>query len=364
VVDGEVAVYNGTTGKLIKGSSGKLAANVVTGPASVADGEVALFSGTTGKIVRQFSGTAGVGKFSTTGALTTGQILSTELSADSVHGQTLKSTVLAATDELLLWDNVTTQLRRCTISNAQASVAPRGYLSGGILSNNVTDATNDIDVTAGVCRSDDDAATIVIPAVTKQLDVAWAVGTNAGGRDTGSIANGTWHVFAIRNPTTGVCDVLFSLSVSTPTMPSGYTQKRRIGSIIRAAAAITPFSQVGDEFLRKVCSADVVNGVFNATRQLLAAGVPTGIQVMALVMVEYSASGTIYGWISSPDTTDVGVGANCFNMLALSSSTAAVFNGYIRTDTSGRIAARTDVATGSVANMFTFGWVDTRGRDG
>jgi hypothetical protein len=126
---------------------------------------------------------------------------------------------------------------------------PAWALSGLTLKNNTTDLTNDIDIAAGECRDDSNTADIKLPTViTKQLDVAWAVGTNQGGRDTGAIADNTWHVFAIRNPTTTVCDVLFSLSISAPTMPSGFTQKRRIASIIRRAAAIVRFRQFNDYF--------------------------------------------------------------------------------------------------------------------
>jgi hypothetical protein len=84
VVDGELAAFNATTGKIIKGTGGRLAANlvagpassvsgrttygdttgkliadggvlatdVVTGPATSVDGDMVLFSGTTGKVVK------------------------------------------------------------------------------------------------------------------------------------------------------------------------------------------------------------------------------------------------------------------------------------------------------------------------
>jgi hypothetical protein len=69
---------------------------------------------------------------------------------------------------------------------------------------------------------------------------------NARAADTGSIADNYWFVFVIRNPTTGACDVLFSLSLTSPTMPSGFTQKRRIGTIYRVTGTIYGFQQYGD----------------------------------------------------------------------------------------------------------------------
>lgn len=54
----------------------------------------------------------------------------------------------------------------------------------------------------------------------------------AGGLDTGSQANSTWYyIFVIYNPTTGGSTLLLSVSSHSPTMPSGYTKKRRVGAV-------------------------------------------------------------------------------------------------------------------------------------
>ncbi|MBB3234453.1 hypothetical protein [Phyllobacterium endophyticum] len=50
-VDGRIAAFDTTTGKLIK-DGGKLVADVVTGPASSVDSRMAEFSGTTGKLLK------------------------------------------------------------------------------------------------------------------------------------------------------------------------------------------------------------------------------------------------------------------------------------------------------------------------
>lgn len=50
-VDGDVVVYNGPTGKLVK-DTGLSSAQVVRGPASVVDSNIAVFSGTTGKVLQ------------------------------------------------------------------------------------------------------------------------------------------------------------------------------------------------------------------------------------------------------------------------------------------------------------------------
>ncbi len=121
----------------------------------------------------------------------------------------------------------------------------------GCALSNGTDTEHDIDVTAGKRRDLTDTVDIVLSgALTKQLDAAWAVGTDKGGLDTGAVANSTWyHVFLINDISNDVVDVLFSTSYATPSMPSGYTIKRRIGSILTEGSAnLRQFIQVGDIF--------------------------------------------------------------------------------------------------------------------
>jgi hypothetical protein len=219
----------------------------VVGPGASVDSELPLFSSTTGKVIKRCN-LSGFVKAATNGSATAqAQMGAADLATTVITGQTQKTTNLVAADEFLVNDSGAAGLRR--VSASLVNSLPRNWLSGLILANNVTDVINDVNIAVGECRDDTNVADIVIgTALVKQLDVAWAAGTNAGGRDTGSIADGTWHVFAIRNPTTGVCDVLFSLSISAPTMPSGYTQKRRIGSVIRRSAAMWLFKQYGDYF--------------------------------------------------------------------------------------------------------------------
>lgn len=87
----------------------------------------------------------------------------------------------------------------------------RGFIGGLAVTNNVADATNDLDIAAGECRADDNTLDLVLAAaLTKRLDAAWAVGTNQGALDIGTLADGTYHWYAIKRPDTGVVDVLAS----------------------------------------------------------------------------------------------------------------------------------------------------------
>ena len=103
---------------------------------------------------------------------------------------------------------------------------------------NGTDTSHDIDFTAGNFDFDDQSGQATLSAITKQIDAAWAEGTNAGGLDTGTVAADTfYYLFAIYNPTTQTSDALFSASKTSPTLPSGYTKKKYIAALYTDGAA-------------------------------------------------------------------------------------------------------------------------------
>lgn len=243
---------------------------------------------------------------------------------------------------------------------------PTGHLYGLTLSNNASDATNDIDIAAGNARDGSDTVNIVLAAaLTKRLDAAWAVGTNQGGLDTGSIANTTYHVWLIKRSDTGVVDVLFSTSASAPTMPANYDYKRRIGSIIRTGGAISSFVQDGDEFLYAGgIVADVAVTNLGTTATLYTLSVPLGLKVKAIFSgtVSNGSAGRVV-LFTSPDQLDQAPGniGQVVNQLAATGSLIGFGQIELRTDTSRRIRARSD-NTNTFLNIGTHGWIDTRGR--
>jgi hypothetical protein len=252
-----------------------------------------------------------------------------------------------------------------------ASLIP-GLLWGLTLSNNATDATNDIDVAVGTATDATAARVMKLAAgLTKRLDAAWAVGTNQGGRDTGAIADGTWHVWLIMRSDTGVVDVLFSLSASAPTMPTNYDYKRRIGSIVRASGAIRAFVQDGDRFRWSTPVSDLSAanpGVSAVTRTLT---VPTGIQVEAIVSFAIFDTGSgldTTGLLTDLAGADVTPTTTIFDIYCLSTGTddkSASTHMTVRTNTSGQIRSRISTSTAAISvEIVTKGWIDRRGRDG
>lgn len=227
----------------------------------------------------------------------------------------------------------------------------RGIISGLTLSNNVTDATNDIDIATGSAGSD--GATPVLmtlsSALTKRLDGSWAVGTGNGGLDTGAIANTTYHVWLIQRSDTGVVDALFSTSATSPTMPTNYDRKRRIGSIIRSAGAILPFVQTVDFF---DLNPAIATGSIAATTSagLATLTVPTGIKVRAKISLVSARVGANQVYVSDPAKT------HSVQDLALNGNDRAGALIECVTDTSGRVNISANASF--TVTYTTIGWTD------
>jgi hypothetical protein len=134
---------------------------------------------------------------------------------------------LATLAETLAYTDAT---RAVTPSNLPL---PTGYLYGLTLANG-TDATNDINIAAGSARDASDSYNFLLGSTyVKQIDAAWALGSAAGGLDTGSVGNSRYAIWGIGRSDTRVCDALFSLSFSSPTMPANYDFKVLIGEFTR-----------------------------------------------------------------------------------------------------------------------------------
>ncbi len=245
-----------------------------------------------------------------------------------------------------------------------------GFLFGLTLSNNTTDATNDIDIAVG--KANDDAATdmmVLVSALTKRLDATWAVGSNQGGRDTGSIANGTWHVFLIKRPDTGVVDVLFSQSATAPTMPTNYTLKRRIGSILRESGVIVEFRQDGDYFYRAALAADVAATNPGTSAVTATLSIPAGISVRAMLMaaiIDTTPTGRISLIVSALALTALTPTSSLYNVRTgpVGTGTEAVA-AYLEvlSNTSRQVRYMLDASNADIIiRLTTLGWIDHRGR--
>jgi len=246
---------------------------------------------------------------------------------------------------------------------ATIGMAIQGHRYGLTLSNNGSDATNDIDIAVGSAASDGTTPYLMTlaSALTKRLDASWAVGTNQGGLDTGSIANTTYHVWLIQRSDTGVVDVLFSTSATSPTMPTNYDRKRRIGSILRESAAIVGFKQYNKRFLRNAPKIDsTVATAF--TSETITLSIPAGISVRPIFgsQLVLAASTNVVYLVGDAD-----IGSAVFTIqqaLTAAGGLAAdriVIDAFV-SNTNRQIYQALTIAAGTVSQrqIETFGWHD------
>ncbi len=223
-----------------------------------------------------------------------------------------------------------------------------GLINGLTISNNGSDATNDIDIAAGYARDSTNTVNMILAAaITKRLDAAWAVGTNQGGLDTGLIANTTYHVWLIKRSDTGVVDVLFSASATAPTMPANYDSKRRLlGIIVRSGGSILGFSQLGDMFFwdDPVLDVDTTIGASSVSYTMRAA--PYSEAIVSSYLFKSAATPIVY--VRPLTATDTGPSDSAVALTTIGhpGSSGGVGRGQFRVllDGSSQFGARADQA--------------------
>lgn len=263
-----------------------------------------------------------------------------------------------------------------TLRNYVGGLYRSSLIDGLTLSNDPTDANNDIGIAIGVATVTDGSNWFVATlasALIKRLDATWTVGTNQGGLDTGSEATSTWyHVWLIQRSDTGVVDVLMSTSATAPTMPASYDRKRRIGAIYNNSSGnIDAFSQDGDTFLWSTRVADVSANNPGTSAVLRTLTVPLGIVVQAMwvgSIVDNSYASATYCVITSPSQTDVAANITTNANFAVSATGLTTFastaSGMTRTNTSSQIRSRLSASDADITlRMQTDGWIDPRGRN-
>lgn len=253
-------------------------------------------------------------------------------------------------------------------SGSAITTPSQGFLFGLTLSNNSTDATNDIDISVGQAAADTSPYSVMVSSsiLTKRLDAAWAVGSGNGGLDTGSIANTTYHIWLIQRSDTGVVDALFSTSATSPTMPTNYDRKRRIGSIIRESAAIVSFTQDGDIFKR--ASKLDYNSATARASALLTLSVPLGVGVYPMLtelLSTVTTNTTAINTIGSAVTGSADITVGQVNLGGTSGVSVDVgqIPAWFKTNTSAQLYFSVSViGTVQTNQITTVGWIDTRGK--
>lgn len=244
----------------------------------------------------------------------------------------------------------------------------RGYLGGYIMSTAGGSAT--MTIGAGQATDSTNAAVITLANSIAKTTGSWAVGTGNGCLDTGSITTSTWyHFFAIYRSDTLAVDVLCSLSATAPSLPAGYTHKRRIGAgKTDGSSQWIAFSQVGDEFLWSAGVLDVNTTNPGTSAVNSALSVPSGIKVYAVIrrIVTTGGGGAVTDLVSPIDQADAAPsltaapGATLYVPTSSNGATLLI----VRTDTSRQVRSRLSFSDAStISKMVTVGWIDRRERD-
>lgn len=235
------------------------------------------------------------------------------------------------------------------------AAVPSGLINGLTYANNGSDAVNDIDIATGSAADATGSVMMTLAAaLTKRSDANWAVGTNAGGLDTGAVGNSDYYIWLIARPDTGVVDVLFSLSSTAPTMPANYITKRLIGWFKRAGGTIVAFTTYeaeggGIDYLWTSPTLDInLLNTLTTARRTDAVKVPLNFSVLAkLNVMIYDATTSTVNVIYCPDQADQTPSASAGPLANATSTTTlrATVPLDVRTSATGTIAARSTLAT-------------------
>ncbi len=242
-----------------------------------------------------------------------------------------------------------------------------GHIYGLALSNNVTDATNDIDIAAGEAASTETnpALMVLASALTKRSDAAWAVGTGNGGwLDGAAMPNGWGYAFLIGRSDTGVVDVGFSASLS-PTLPTSYDRKSLIGFVNRASGAIRTFTQDGDDWLwtAPVLDVSVTNPGTSLTLRTLTVPPLICDAVITARMTNANASTAVGADVYCPLTNQPAISAIAATANASGRAQQNTNTLVVKTNSSGQVATKLNASTAECTfQIETLGFSFARGK--
>jgi hypothetical protein len=240
------------------------------------------------------------------------------------------------------------------------------YLQGLTLS--AAGGTGTFGVAAGTAADSANLTMMTLALAVTKTTAAWAQGSGGGSLDTGVVANSTWyHVHQIQNPTSSLVDIVTSLSATSPTLPTGFTRFRRLGSMLTDGSAHwRAFKQDNDLFQWATLVTDInVNGpTTSALTQTLT--VPTGVNVQAWLQISVvNADATAcYTYLSDLATTDSTPQQGLSDIGFSNTNVVGAGLKYVRTNTAAQIRTRNSYSSGNVTLLVnTLGWLDPRGKN-
>lgn len=236
----------------------------------------------------------------------------------------------------------------------------RGFIRG--LTTSRTNTTT-FAIAPGVCAAD--AAPFALMRLASSFSKttnAWSAGSGNGGLDTGTVTTSTWYYPYVIGKPDGTVDALISASASSPTMPSGYTWKRRVGALLtNVSSQWVSYVQQGDEFLWAAMVNDYNTTSLGTTAQTITLTAPRIAGVAARIRVHgsHGTSGEllITSLNENDQTADRTTGA--LSLRFPGAGSAGEFS--VGLNASAQIRLRASAGSTTV-NLSTYGWFDPRGR--
>jgi hypothetical protein len=248
-------------------------------------------------------------------------------------------------------------------STGSSGIIP-GMIYGLTLSTAGSSAT--FGIAAGRATDSTFMDTMVLASAYTKTTSAWAVGSGNGAMDTGTVANSTWyHVYLIKNISANIVDVIFSTSASSPTLPSGYTIFRRIGSMkTNGSAQWNSFYQEGDYFFVVEVTDFSYGGTSAMTLRTLS--VPTGIILFPLIKGYSSSVNNTGSTLKVAPASNSALSRSIGGSSANGAGTGIYIYGGAEIGPTTNTSAQIYVQVSSTSNggsLLTAGWIDRRGKD-
>lgn len=240
--------------------------------------------------------------------------------------------------------------------------------TGMILSNNSSDPTNDIDVTAGYASDTTNTAVMELSTTTTtSIDIN--IGTGNGGRPAAvSLTNDTWYRLFIvseadgSNPKLGFdtdASATNVLSDCTSQFTGTYTLFRRIGWVYYGTATINGFLQYGNSFTWKTMHANLLTSNTPTTRTAFTLRAPP--ETMGTFQASMNdVSQVNHVVFTSEDMDDVAPATSYYDIAVGNAATNAQTRACtktLRTNSSSQIYRRAEVS-GNDTDLFATGWID------
>ncbi len=250
-------------------------------------------------------------------------------------------------------------------TNPAAVPVLSGHIAGLTYAKN---GSNTIDIAAGVATAND-GETVMSYAGDTALDLA-ALFDDDGLLDTGTVTNGNYELYLVRNPGTEDVRPLAVVEGDAPTLPSGYTQYRKFGWLKRSAGSIVAFKTYeteggGLDFRWSAPTLDVdLTNTLTTSRRTDAVKAPLVFSTVALLnVVVYDATSNFVAHVCCPDQADAAVAnfdAPLGNLNQQAGTAASATQLQVRTSAAGLIAARASLATVDRYQVSTQGFIWSR----